>query len=215
MLHLDNTVIIEMLTNLANQLNHLEKRQKEYEPIWDKAGEVYELVVRKELAELRGSDYARSFDVVNLEGLARLCLPKHQELTSEGIKAVEAWSSRGLQTYRINVLAKIADENLEALRNIVSQFSGNKKYNLTRIRLSEYDALSNDVEKTSFLSTSSLGLQAFSITAFEGSFAEHFISSVIILRFSCRGFTFIHGGGAVRRERYRVFHWSNCLYHCW
>lgn len=93
---------------LTKDLSDLTLEFQKYDPIWVKAGDVYEIVVRQSLAKLKGESYARSFEVVNLNGLARLALPKeNSEFTVQS------------QIDRSMVLGEIAKQNIHDFRKLV------------------------------------------------------------------------------------------------
>jgi len=69
------------------KLDDLTSKFNAQESNMEKSGHVYELMVRRELRDIRGQSYARSFKVKDLQGLARLALPK--EIISE----VVTWNS--------------------------------------------------------------------------------------------------------------------------
>ena len=82
--------IQQTLNGIDRRLENLEGKFNKYEPIFDKAGLTYELAMRREVRELRGFPYARSFRVENLAGLARISSPK--EIDND-LMSVHYWNS--------------------------------------------------------------------------------------------------------------------------
>ena len=73
-----------------------------------KAGDTYELIARRELRELKGSEYAREFSCKDLHGLARLAFPKGCKLEGEKIKRCEHGEVSLEHQKRIDVLTNVA-----------------------------------------------------------------------------------------------------------
>jgi hypothetical protein len=74
-------------------------------PIFEKAGDTFELIARQELRKHKGEYYARSFMVRDLAGLHRLSAPKNFHYT-RGVLSGAA--SNGLQLARTKSLAEHA-----------------------------------------------------------------------------------------------------------
>ena len=64
------------IDDTKKQLNSIKTNQQQLQTSVSKVDNIHEMIARKELRELRGVDYARSFEVTDLLGLARLSFPK-------------------------------------------------------------------------------------------------------------------------------------------
>ena len=64
------------LSMATQKLTDLSTKFEENESNWKRAGDTFEIVVRRELRATKGADYARSFKIKDLHGLARIALPK-------------------------------------------------------------------------------------------------------------------------------------------
>ena len=72
----DNLLLKGELSIATQKLEGLSTKFEENESNWKRAGNTFEIVVRRELRATKGSDYARSFKIKDLHGLARIALPK-------------------------------------------------------------------------------------------------------------------------------------------
>lgn len=154
--------------NSEHQLRNLSDAFNKYEPIFCKAGLTYELVVRREVRELRGVQFARAFHVANLAGLARISSPKEID---NNFKPVKDWNTHILLQQRTNQLAKEAEKSIQALQEIPINCPGvsDRKWYILKSQLEKYNSLKSDTERAVFLETSALGLMGFSCRAFTDS----------------------------------------------
>ena len=73
--------------NVDFRLQKLEGEFTNMKPIFYKAGDTYEVVARREIRDLKGTDFARSFRCTDLHCLARLALPKDIKPTDTNSKS--------------------------------------------------------------------------------------------------------------------------------
>jgi hypothetical protein len=159
------------------------------EPNFKKAGTTYELIVLHSLREKRGSDYARSFIVENLHGLARLALPKDVTYSDNKFKCHNASNIPFHDVDKVHLLATHAFKNHDTFSTWLSNnklrseqktvSKADKEWKSKYVRadnlFSKYSNLNID-EKMNFLKSTALGLWMFSIDSYEG-----YLSIVIII----------------------------------
>lgn len=147
-------------------------------PNFKKAGATFEILVRKHLKDLKGGDYARSFRVANLSGLARLALPKNFGFDFENQITQNADEfSYKINDDRVKILAFESLKNIDNLRVILAtKTDGSYKFTSLVKELAEFDMLEGEVNKLEYLRSSRLGFWAFSCKAFNnGNFILYLI----------------------------------------
>jgi len=90
------------------------------EPNFKKAGTTYELIVLHSSREKHGSDYARSFIVENLHGLARLALPKDVTYSDNKFKCHNASNIPFHDVNKVDLLATHDFKNHDAFSTWLS-----------------------------------------------------------------------------------------------
>ena len=152
------------------------------EPNFKKAGTTYELIVLHSLREKRGSDYARSFIVENLHGLARLALPKDVTYSGNKFKCHNASNIPIHDVDKVHLLATHASKNHDAFSTWLSNnklrskqktvSKADREWRTKYLRadklFDDYSNLNTTEDKINFLKSTALGLWMFSIDSYEG-----------------------------------------------
>ena len=73
-------------------------------------------MVRSELRRTKGNDYARSFKVKGLPGIARLALPKDKNYINGTFMLVDDHVTPFIESNRITTLAHCSMSNVERLK---------------------------------------------------------------------------------------------------
>lgn len=161
-LDVSNAALSDRIDVSIAALLDLKSNFTKYEPVWTKAGDVFEIVVRQSMGKERGESFSRSFEVINLNGLARLALPKdvlmhtsRTHLTRCFILGMKARSS--LPDFRALVATNTTKEN-------------EGKFKSARFYLQEYDSLLVEDLQLDYLIEKPLGLQVFSMLLFKGKY---------------------------------------------
>jgi len=173
------------LSMATQKLTDLSTKFDENESNWKRAGDTFEIVVRRELRATKGADYARSFKIKDLHGLARIALPKDIRAEDGTYQLCSESEISTLHQQRVATLARTAKENIEALKlwqaNQVDEVdklirlpsakkSSKEKFLITKyksleVQLSKYDTLCCAAQ-IDYLACNCLGLWAFSVEAF-------------------------------------------------
>jgi uncharacterized protein YoxC len=188
-LQTDMSELKEDVGQLKTDVSELKTDFAKNEPNFKKAGTTYELIVLHSLREKRGSDYARSFIVENLHGLARLALPKDVTYSGNKFKCHNASNIPLHDIDKVHLLATHAFNNHDAFSTWLSNnkfrslqktvSKADKEWRSKYVRANDlfdkYSNLNTD-EKINFLKSTALGLWMFSIDSYEG-----YLSIVIIV----------------------------------
>ena len=130
--------------------------KKTYEPVWLKAGHVFEIVGRERLVRMRGESFGKPFEVRKLNGLDRLALPKD---TTSGTARTHI-----TRAYQLGLKA---ESLLLDFRVDVSKLENIGVKNSSEAQLKKYDALLRVEEKQQFIVDQPLGLYIVSIQLFK------------------------------------------------
>lgn len=197
------------LSKATQKLKVLSTKFEENECNWKRAGDTFEIVVRRELRATKGSDYARNFKIKDLHGLARIALPKDIRAEDGTYQICSESEISTLHQQRVATLARTAQENIGALeswqakrKNDVEKLillpSTEKskfekflitKYKKLEAQLSAYDKLTDPAAKIFYLECNCLGLWAFSVEAYTSGTVEF----VFELETDVRGTVLIRG----------------------
>jgi hypothetical protein len=152
------------ISDIQETLGILSSKFNTYEPIFDKVGLTYELVVRREVREQRGVPFSRAFRVENLTGLARISAPKDID---NNFMAVKDWDTHIILSERTLQLVEMSTRFIPRMRAIVESSAINqKKKTYLSQHLTSYHSLNSESERKKFLEFDVLGLMAFSSGAF-------------------------------------------------
>ena len=192
-------------TALTNTVTVISKKIESNEPLWQKAGSIYELMARNEIRRTRSEDFADPLLIQDLRVLSEACLPKHYDFSKRKASSATSESARSQLAQRTLSLAKVAWNNIPTLQkwreeahlNISSgTISSEKKKSLRRklgfldSRLDEYLKLPRSKDRRlSFLSDSRLGFFSYSNVLLQDS-SEGFIEE---LEFDVQGSTDCNG----------------------
>eukprot|EP01038_Epipyxis_sp_PR26KG_P017905 gene17905-25045_t len=156
------TVMLEV-QKLTESVNKLSEEFTKYKPMFDKAGLTYELAVRREVRELKGVSYARSFRVENLAGLARISCPK--DISNE-FEPIQDWNTHMFLQRRTQQLASRALSLIPAMQLFLTQSTSVNKKSILTNAFKDFNLLKSDTDKIIFLESHVLGLIAFSSIAY-------------------------------------------------
>jgi hypothetical protein len=173
--------VLNAIAGLSAKIDRLESKFDLYEPLFT---DTYELVVRRELKEIKGLDYARAFNVVDLHGLARISFPKNVKIKNKKIiPCANGESSRELLT-RVKKLADFSLTNgLPKLKTLLTSYQKRQslkkeeKFENLQKKVEKFESLDRD-DKMEMLEVDELGFWAFSACCFTGK--------LIILTVYCR-----------------------------
>lgn len=171
----------------AKDVKDLSSKFKENESNWKRAGNTFEIVVRRELRTTRGIDYARSFCIKDLHGLARIALPKDVKVEDGSFKVCTESEISKLHTARVNALALKAHTKIPVIEGWLAKFkdsvsgylslASNKKNDAQKFLTTKWKSLEQQLKsyancltlqsQLEFLEVNLLGLWAFSTEAFQ------------------------------------------------
>ena len=168
---------------LKSDLGELKSKFANNEQNFKSAGTTYELIVLQNLREKYGIDYARSFTVENLHGLARLALPKDVAFSGNKFHNHNPSSIPLHDMNKVHALAVHAQGNykrfnkwLEMNQPRYTNYDGIKrskdeshfrsKYFKAKKIFENYNNTDDD-KKIQFLESSVLGLWMFSIDSYK------------------------------------------------
>jgi hypothetical protein len=163
----DNLLLKGELSKATQKLKDLSTKFEDNESNWKRAGDTFEIVVRRELRATKGSDYARSFKIKDLHGLARIALPKDIRAEDGTYQLCSESDISTLHQQRVATLARTAQENIGALklwqanrvdevkeliRLPIAEKSSKEKFLITKYKrlekeLSAYDELCDDAAR--------------------------------------------------------------------
>ena len=180
------------VSELKTDLGKLQTDFTNNESNFKKAGTTYELIVLQSLREKHGLDYARSFTVENLHGLARLALPKDVTYSGNKFSCHKAPNIPIHDVDKVHMLATHAHSNYGSfsswLTNNEARYKAEQKkvtkaenewkmkYKRAKDLYTTYSENGNEEKKILFLKSSPLGLWMFSIDSYEG-----YLSIIIIV----------------------------------
>ncbi len=158
------TSLSDRLSGVDDNLKTLLTKFSNNEQSFERAGLTYEMVLRNEIAKSRGVDFVRPFNVQNLEGLARISLPKDTSFDDNCSSGPSlSWS---IQESRLDALVARAIPLLTQLETLSQAETKSRKIFDLRKQLQQFNSLPED-RKKAFLITSPLGFSAISSLAFE------------------------------------------------
>jgi len=162
------------MDKVSSDVDDLKSKFSKYEPLFEKAGDTFEIVARREVRDAYGSAYARSFDITDLHGLARVSLPKDFEFGRTDPLTGSLVSVAAQR--RVELLAKVALKQLPILRGFAESHEiikdklhadYNKKLKLLKDQLKNITSSDSERDQLEYLASSRLGLWCFSSIAYD------------------------------------------------
>jgi hypothetical protein len=154
------------LDNVDSRLGNVELKLEKNEPLWKKASQSFETLVRSDVRVFRGPFYASQLTIRSLSALAERCLPAYNFDKGEKFKQQNIAANVPQVGRRIDRFTSIAIQNLPNLRDWMrskeSTIADKRKVGKLQQEFEVFDSLATETEKLNSLRYSPLGFYAYS-----------------------------------------------------